>query len=62
MAQVDDQPAGKLNRIKGGVSKQWGRVTDDELQKMNQKRTILVGKIQKRYGHRQRSTPPADVE
>ncbi len=58
MAQVDDQPAGKLNRIRGGVSKQWGRLTDDELQKIKQKRTALVRKIQKRYGHRERNNPP----
>lgn len=57
MAQVDDQPAGKLNRIRSGASKQWGRLTDTEVQKINLKRADLVSKLQKKYGHRQRNTP-----
>jgi uncharacterized protein YjbJ (UPF0337 family) len=60
MAQVDDQPSGKLNKVRGTLAKQWGRVTDEELQKINQKRTILIGKIQKKYGHRQKNTPPTE--
>ena len=60
MAQVPEQIADKLKQIKGGATKQWGRVSDDELQKIRQKRTILVGKIQKRYGRRPKSTPPTE--
>ena len=60
MAQIDDQPAGKLNRIRGDVTRQWGRITDDEVQKLNQKRADLVGKIQKKYGRRPKNTPPTE--
>ena len=36
--------------VKGKVKEQWGKLTDDELDKMNGRRDQLEGKIQERYG------------
>lgn len=62
MAQTPEQVAGKLKQSKGDVQKRWGRLSDDERLKIQEKRTILVGKIQKKYGRRQPSTPPTADE
>lgn len=47
---VWDQIAGNWNQFKGHVKQQWGELTDDELDVIEGKRDILVGKIQERYG------------
>jgi len=60
MAKDPEQIANTLKQIKGEATKKWGRLSDDELEKIRQKRTILVGKIQKRYGRRPKSTPPTE--
>ena len=36
--------------MKGKVKEQWGKITDDELDKIGGKRDQLVGKIQNSYG------------
>jgi uncharacterized protein YjbJ (UPF0337 family) len=45
-----DQIAGNWKQFKGEVRKQWGKLTDDELEQIRGQRDILVGKIQERYG------------
>ena len=60
MAQTPEQVAGKLKLIKGDVKKRWGGLSDDERLNIKEKRTILVGKIQKRYGHRERKDSPTE--
>ena len=37
-------------QVKGQVKEKWGKLTDDELDKMNGRRDQLEGKIQERYG------------
>ncbi len=41
---------GKWNQLKGEVKKQWGKLTDDDLDRIEGNRDILIGKIQERYG------------
>jgi uncharacterized protein YjbJ (UPF0337 family) len=46
-----DQVEGNWKQVKGKVKEQWGRLTDDEIDKLNGKREQLVGKVQERYGY-----------
>jgi uncharacterized protein YjbJ (UPF0337 family) len=41
---------GNWKQVKGKVKEKWGKLTDDELDKMNGRRDQLEGKIQERYG------------
>ena len=41
---------GNWNTIKGNVKEQWGKLTDDDLSRIDGQRDQLVGAIQKRYG------------
>jgi len=41
---------GKWNQLKGTVKKQWGELTDDDLDVVEGNAQILSGKIQERYG------------
>jgi uncharacterized protein YjbJ (UPF0337 family) len=45
-----DQLAGKWRQVRGEVKKQWGKLTDDELDQIGGNYDLLVGKIQERYG------------
>jgi len=45
-----DQVSGKWKQIKGQIKKQWGKLTDDEIDKAEGNYDILVGKIQEKYG------------
>ncbi|MCL5281253.1 MAG: CsbD family protein [Planctomycetes bacterium] len=45
-----DTLKGKGKQIKGQAKKKWGKLTDDDLDKMEGSRDELVGKIQERYG------------
>jgi len=45
-----DQAKGQWNVIKGSVRKQWGKLTDDDLDVIAGERDRLIGKIQERYG------------
>ena len=45
-----DQAKGQWNQLKGSVRKQWGKLTDDDLDVIAGERERLVGKIQERYG------------
>ena len=42
--------AGKWKEMKGKAKEQWGKITDDDLDRIAGKRDQLVGKIQERYG------------
>lgn len=44
------QLEGNWNELKGKAKEQWGKLTDDELDRMEGKADQLVGAIQKRYG------------
>jgi uncharacterized protein YjbJ (UPF0337 family) len=45
-----DQIEGDWKQFKGKAQQQWGKLTDDDLDVVNGKRTELLGIIQKRYG------------
>jgi uncharacterized protein YjbJ (UPF0337 family) len=46
----EDILRGKWKQVKGSVTKQWGRITDDDLQEIEGDRQRLAGKIQEYYG------------
>ncbi|GAB6928583.1 CsbD family protein [Paenibacillus sp. JCM 10914] len=41
---------GKWKQMKGEARKQWGKLTDDDLDVIAGEKDKLVGKIQERYG------------
>jgi uncharacterized protein YjbJ (UPF0337 family) len=45
-----DRIEGNWKQVKGKVQKQWGRLTEDDLDLVEGNRTQLAGKIQERYG------------
>ncbi len=45
-----DQIEGNWTQFKGTVQKQWGKLTNDELDVIDGRREELVGRIQKEYG------------
>ena len=42
---------GKWKQLKGQTQQQWGKLTNDELDKISGKREELVGLVQERYGY-----------
>ncbi|MBX3081980.1 MAG: CsbD family protein [Anaerolineae bacterium] len=49
-APVWDKVSGAWTQFRGEVRKQWGKLTDDDIQQIKGQRDILVGKIQQAYG------------
>ena len=45
-----DVVEGKWKQLKGDVKRQWGKLTDDDLDVIEGNRDKLVGKIQESYG------------
>ena len=41
---------GNWNQLKGRIRRQWGKLTDDELDVIKGDQEILIGKIQEHYG------------
>lgn len=54
-----NQIEGSWEQFKGNVQKQWGKLTNDDLDVIQGKRKELSGRIQKAYG---RSAEEADRE
>ncbi len=46
----DDIWSGMWKQVKGKVKQQWGRLTDDDLERISGQRDEVVGLIQERYG------------
>jgi uncharacterized protein YjbJ (UPF0337 family) len=46
-----DVMQGKWREMKGKVKEQWGKLTDDDLDKIEGKSDQLLGLIQQRYGY-----------
>lgn len=42
---------GKWNQIKGDVQKKWGKLTDNDLDRVKGELTHLQGVIEEKYGH-----------
>lgn len=45
-----EQIQGKWNQLKGEVRSQWGKLTDDDVERVGGDMDKLVGTIQERYG------------
>lgn len=45
-----DRIEGNWKEFKGKAHQQWGKLTDDDMQVVEGKRTELSGRIQQRYG------------
>jgi uncharacterized protein YjbJ (UPF0337 family) len=45
-----DQIEGNWKQFSGQAQQQWGKLTNDDLDVVEGRRTELVGKIQERYG------------
>jgi uncharacterized protein YjbJ (UPF0337 family) len=45
-----DQVEGKWKQYKGKMKEKWGKLTDDDLDVIDGRRQLLVGKIQEYYG------------
>jgi uncharacterized protein YjbJ (UPF0337 family) len=41
---------GKWNQIKGDARIQWGKLTDDDMERIGGNKDKLVGTLQERYG------------
>ncbi len=46
-----DTLKGQWTQLKGQVRKQWGKLTDDEVDQIRGDSEILMGKLQQRYGY-----------
>ena len=42
---------GKWTQIRGEARKQWGKLTDDDMQEVAGEKDKLLGKLQQRYGN-----------
>jgi uncharacterized protein YjbJ (UPF0337 family) len=45
-----DQIAGNWKQFSGKVREQWGKLTDDDLARINGQREQMIGCVQERYG------------
>jgi uncharacterized protein YjbJ (UPF0337 family) len=45
-----DQVKGNWRQFQGRVKQQWGKLTDDDLERIEGHRDVLIGRIQERYG------------
>jgi uncharacterized protein YjbJ (UPF0337 family) len=46
-----DVLSGKWKQLRGEVQKQWGKLTNDELDQVEGEATKLVGLLQEKYGY-----------
>jgi uncharacterized protein YjbJ (UPF0337 family) len=42
---------GKWNQLKGNARKKWGKLTDDDMDRIQGNAEIMIGVIQERYGY-----------
>jgi uncharacterized protein YjbJ (UPF0337 family) len=52
---------GKWNQLRGEVIRQWGRLTNDDVDELEGNFEKLVGRIQERYGY-QRERAEQEVD
>lgn len=45
-----DRIEGNWMQLKGNIRRQWGKLTDDDLDRIAGKQDQLAGKLQERYG------------
>jgi len=46
----EDVVKGQWKQLKGRIRERWGKLTDDDLERIKGDRDILIGKIQEHYG------------
>jgi uncharacterized protein YjbJ (UPF0337 family) len=57
-----DQLQGKWLQMKGEAKRQWGKLTNDDLEQVNGNLEKLVGAVQERYGYaRERAQKEVDA-
>jgi uncharacterized protein YjbJ (UPF0337 family) len=42
---------GNWKQLKGRIQEQWGELTNDEIDQIEGKQEVLVGKLQEKYGY-----------
>lgn len=45
-----EQIEGQWKQFKGNIKGAWAKLTDDDIELLNGKRDVLIGKLQERYG------------
>jgi uncharacterized protein YjbJ (UPF0337 family) len=48
----EDILKGKWKQLKGDAQKKWGKLTDDDLDRIEGNREKMVGTLQERYGYK----------
>ena len=43
--------AGKWRQARGMLKQWWGKLTDDDLERISGQADVLIGKVQERYGY-----------
>jgi uncharacterized protein YjbJ (UPF0337 family) len=56
-----DKIEGNWKEFKGKAQAQWGKLTDDELDRVDGRRTELIGLLQQKYG-RTREAAERDID
>lgn len=46
-----DVLAGKWKQARGMLKQWWGKLTDDDLERISGQADVLIGKVQERYGY-----------
>jgi uncharacterized protein YjbJ (UPF0337 family) len=46
---VSDQIAGTWKQVQGEIRREWGKLTEDDVEQIKGHRAVLAGKIQQRY-------------
>jgi uncharacterized protein YjbJ (UPF0337 family) len=57
----EDVLKGKWRQLKGEVKSQWGKLTDDDLDRVEGDAEKLIGRVQERYGY-QREEAKREVD
>ena len=57
----EDILKGKWKQLKGEVKSQWGKLTDDDLDRAEGDAEQLIGRVQERYGY-QRDEAKREVD
>jgi uncharacterized protein YjbJ (UPF0337 family) len=57
----EDVLKGKWHQLKGDIKSRWGKLTDDDLDRVEGEAEKLVGRVQERYGY-QRDEAKREVD
>jgi len=47
----EDMLKGQWKQIRGHIRDKWGKLTDDELDQIQGRKDVLIGKLQEKYGY-----------